>query len=166
MNTLTKILVVVSMVAGLGACGPDGGNATPSADAGAWSSVDAGGAATELFGNWTHATETDTCVCNDGSTLNNSTASTEPDTFAAGACGQVVITSALECSLTCQVSANAVTCAPGTCEYDGFTLETTSDVYTVANGQVVQETATGVMTLPSGTICQCTTTNGAFTRVP
>ena len=166
MTTFKKTLLIVSILAGLAGCGPNGGDAPSANDAAACETADAGAAVAELVGNWTHATETDTCVCNDGSTLNSSTASTEPDTVAAGACGQVVITSALECSLTCQMSPNAITCAPGTCEYDGFTLETTSDVYTVANGQVVQETATGVMTLPSGTICQCTTTNSAFTRVP
>jgi hypothetical protein len=163
MTTFKKTLCFASMLVCLAACGP--GEGSPTADGGACETTDAGGASAELLGNWIHGTEADSCVCNDGNTLTNSTASTAADTFAAGACGQVVITSDTGCSLNCQVSGGSVTCAPGTCEYDGVTLNTTSDVYTVVNGQLVQETATGVMTLANGTTCQCTTTNAAFTRV-
>jgi hypothetical protein len=156
------------MFVGLAACGPGEGSPTAESatpDAGACGATPAGETAVELLGNWNHGTEADSCVCNDGNTLTNSTPSTEPDTVAPGACGQVVITSDIGCALTCQVSGSTVTCAPGTCQYDGITLNTTSDVYSIVNGQLAQETSTGVVTLLSGATCQCTTTNGAFTRV-
>jgi hypothetical protein len=167
-TTFKKTLLFASMFVCLAACGPGEGSPSPGSaavDGGACGAINAGAAGAELLGNWSHGIEADSCLCNDGNTFTNSTAGTALDTFAAGACGQVVITSDLGCSLTCQISASTVTCAPGTCEYDGITVNTTSDVYSVVNGQLVQETATGVMTLLSGTACQCTTTNAAFTRV-
>jgi hypothetical protein len=162
MTTFKRTLFFASMFVCLAACGP--GEESPAPDGGACGAPSAGETGAELLGNWIHGTEADSCVCNDGNTLTNSTASTAPDTLAAGACGQVVITSDIGCSLTCQVSRSTITCVPGTCEYDGVTLNTTSDVYSVVNGQLVQETATGVMTLANGTTCQCSTTNAAFAR--
>jgi hypothetical protein len=163
MNALKRLLLVTSMLAGLAGCGPDGRIVS---DGGGCGAVDAGGTITGLLGGWTHAVEADSCTCSDGNTLTSSMASTGVEAFAAGACpGELVITNDLGCSLDCQISGETVTCGHGTCEYDGVTLETTSDVYTVANGQPLQETATGILTLPTGATCQCTTTNGAFTRV-
>lgn len=165
MTTFKKSLFVISILAGLAGCGPNGGDAPSTNDAAACESADAGTAVAVLLGNWAHGTETDTCVCNDGNTISNSTATTAPESFAAGTCpGQIAISNDVGCSLNCQVSGETITCSPGTCQYDGATLQTTSDVYTLANGQVVQETASGVMTLPDGTTCQCTTTNGSFTK--
>lgn len=161
-NTLKRFLLVTSILGGLAGCGPDGGSMTTD---GGCQSVDAGGAVAQLLGDWTHAVETDSCSCSDGNTLMNSMASTGAETFAAGTCaGELVVTNDLGCSLGCQVSGESVTCGRGTCAYDGVTLETTSDVYTVANGQLIQETAIGTLTLPTGATCECTTINSAFAR--
>jgi hypothetical protein len=161
--TFKRTLLLASMFLSLAACDPENGQS--SADGGACATVDAGQVVSQFLGAWRPIAGTTTCACNDGSTLTNPSDSTDTSIITAG-CGpeQIVITdSATGCSETCDVSGMTATCHPITCAVVGVVLKTTSDVYTLANGEI-RETGTGVETFPNGTSCQCATTGDAYGR--
>jgi hypothetical protein len=163
--TFKKTLLIASMVLGLAACGPDGGQS--SIDAGACVAADAGQGASQFLGAWQPIAGTTTCTCSNGSTFTNPSDSTDTSNISSGCSSEaIVITdSATGCSETCDVVGTTATCHPTTCTVDGATLKTSSDVYTLTGGEI-RETGSGTESLSNGTSCQCATTDDAYVRTP
>src|SRR6185437_2355013 len=91
MTTFKRILLLTSVLAALGGCGPGDGSsgmqATESADAGATCqqpSSNQSAAAQAFIGSWRYATLNTTCTCDDGTTPSSSTDGAEIETFVAG----------------------------------------------------------------------------------
>jgi hypothetical protein len=172
MTTLKRVLVLTSMLAGLAACGPDGGDATKAAatvDGGECQSFNPNEAAKALIGSWRYVSQTTSCSCDDGTTHTSSTNGSDIETFIAGCEPDQVIgidaASPLGCQETCSVSGTTATCAPYECETsDGTDLRTTTDVYTLSNGQL-QNVGGGTLTLPNGAACQCASNDGVLTKI-
>lgn len=172
MTTLMRVLVLTSMLAGLAACGPGGGEATTSAaaeDGGECQSLNPNNAAEAFLGSWRYVSQTTSCSCDDGTSHTSSTDGSDIETFTAGCEPDQVIgsdaASPLGCRETCTVSGTTATCAPYECETsDGIDLRTTNDVYTLSNGQL-QNVGGGTLTLPNGAACQCASNDGVLTKI-
>lgn len=167
MTTLTRLLMVLSMTSALAACGPDGGGgAAPTPDAGACSGVTPTAAAEQVIGNWKQTAGTVSCTCDNGQTISSAADGTDQGTITAGCQPDQVVLydSSNPCPETCTVSGNTVTCDPFTCgSATGTELQTTSDVYTLSNGQLFDVSA-GVLSNASMT-CQCASTDSVYTRI-
>ena len=166
MKTFTRLLMVLSMTSALAACGPDGGGAAATPDAGACSGVTPSAAAQQIIGSWKQTAGTANCTCDNGQTISTSADGTDQGTITAGCQPDQVVLydSSNPCPETCTVSGNTVTCDPFTCETStGTELQTTSDVYTLSNGQLLDVSA-GVLTNASMT-CQCATSDSVYTRI-
>jgi len=169
MTTFKRIFILTSMLAGLGACGPDGGGAMKAAatvDGGECQSSNPSAAAQALIGSWRYVSATTNCTCDDGTTHTFSTDGSDIETFTAG-CepDQVVGVDSTNCPETCTVSGTEATCAPYECQTtDGIDARTTNEVYTLSNGQL-QDVGGGTLTLPDGTACQCASNDGVLTKI-
>lgn len=166
MKTFTRLLMVLSMTAGLAACGPDGGGDKTAADAGSCTGVTPTASAQQVIGSWKQTAGTTNCTCNNGQTISGSADGTDEGTISVGCEPDQVILydSNNACPETCTVSGNTVTCDPFSCETStGTDLQTTSDVYTLSNGQL-SEVSAGVLT-NSAMTCQCATSDSLYARI-
>jgi hypothetical protein len=166
MKTFTRLLMVLSMMVGLAACGPDGGGGKADSDAGSCTGVVPSLAAQQVIGSWKQASGTTNCTCNNGQTIAAAAEGSDEGTISVGCEPDQVILydSSSTCPETCTVSGNTVTCDPFSCETPtGLDLQTTSDVYTLSNGQLAEVSA-GVLT-NSAMTCQCATNDSIYTRI-
>jgi len=176
MTTVKRVFVLVfaSTLAGLCGCGPgdssSGMQATETADASsACQSSNPSAAAQAFIGSWRYVSQTTNCTCDDGTTQMLSTDGSDIETFTAGCEPDQVIGIEVAgppgCYETCTVSGTTATCSPYTCEAsNGIEIQTTHDVYTLSNGQL-QDVGGGILTLPSGTSCQCASNDGVLTKI-
>jgi hypothetical protein len=166
MKTFIRSLVALMIMSAIAACGPDGGNGKATADAGACTGVAPNAAAQQVIGSWQQTAGTTNCTCNNGQTITGFADGTDEGTITAGCQPDQVVLydSNIPCPETCTVSGNTITCDPFSCETPtGTDLQTTSDVYSLSNGQL-SEVSAGTLT-NSAMTCQCATTDSVYIRI-
>lgn len=172
MNTIAKILMVLSMSTALAACDPEGGQmAADGGKGGAGGSADGGqpmgggsgsrgglsgdggqpAGVAQFLGAWQYISLAAQVSCSDGSTATDDTIS-GMETFSQGSTPtEIAGVDDNGCKSVCVISGATATCQTGgTGCGDGLTIS--SDVYTYSNG-TMREESTAQFTSANGSSC-------------
>jgi hypothetical protein len=147
MNLRTNVLMILAMLTGLAACGPDGGDGPVTsdqiaADGGREVAADASSSPTGIalfLGRWTYVSGNYTITC-DGLAPQSMPAAGAVMFTPGDAPDEIVASDGMGCDIPCTVSGNVATAYVGYVCPGDFAVE--SLVYTVSNG-TLREQSTG-----------------------